>query len=105
MKKKSFGLLSGTEEGWSWDIRTQIKENEAFNAKGMFNIRNTEEQYEKYREKRLIRHKDRFWVINNIPSSIWWFSEVHHDWNNDGVMYLLTKGEHILRHRREKQNV
>ena len=39
----------------------------------------------------------------NIPSSIWWFSEIHHDWEDGARMYLLTKGEHILIHRRERK--
>ena len=100
---KSFTLLSGMEENWHWDIICKIKGNGAFRRKGAYTVVDTKEQREKYKEKNLLRQKDKLWVANNIPSSIWWFSEVHHDWNNGGVMYLLTKGEHILRHRKEKK--
>ena len=49
------------------------------------------------RWKATIRQIDRIWVCKNIPSSIWWNLEVHHEWKDGGRMYLLTKQEHKRR--------
>ena len=54
------------------------------------------------REKDNIRSKDKWWVAANIPSSIWWDTEIHHDWENGARMYLLTKEEHKKRTRDER---
>lgn len=55
-------------------------------------------------DKQEIRNKDEFWVGWNIPSSLWRRCEIHHDWGDEGRLYLLTKAEHILRHMREHKN-
>ena len=103
MKTKSFFLLTFTEEGFLYEIRAQVIENGTFMDKGnSIHSRNSKVHYKRNREKQLIRNKDYQWVIQNIPSSIWWHTEIHHNWANNGTMYLLTKGEHILRHRSEK---
>lgn len=100
MRTKNFEVGSGTIEGWNWRLSVEVKENETFGSRGSsFKFRNVEERAIKNREKIQIRGSDREWVRNNIPSSIWWFTEIHHDWKDKARMYLLTKGEHVLRHR------
>jgi hypothetical protein len=102
MRIKTIILLSGTQDGWQWQVpqittkKGNIRENIYFNYIDKANTR------KKYIEKTRIRDNDNKWVRNYIPSSIWWKTEIHHDWKDGGRMYLLTKGEHILRHRREK---
>jgi hypothetical protein len=51
-------------------------------------------------DKATIRQTDRVWVCKNIPSTMWWGSEVHHDWDNGGVMYILTLKEHKRRDKK-----
>ena len=36
---KAFTLISGNEQGWSWNIQTKIKENGSFANKGVITIR------------------------------------------------------------------
>jgi hypothetical protein len=103
MKTKSVVLLSGTIEGWCYRCTVQIIKNGRFKGKGQnFTTRNSKEERESHVEKITIRKKDQNWVRQNIPSSIWWYTENHHDWKDGGRLYLLTEAEHILRHRREK---
>lgn len=102
-KRKSFALISGMEEGFSYVLRAIVADNGNFHSKGTsFGIENMREYGKKNREKDRIRTNDRVWVYRNIPSSIHWHTEIHHNWAKNGIMYLLTKGEHILRHRSEK---
>ena len=99
--RKSFTQNSGTEQGWSWNIPLSINENGSFDSVGeTINLIDRKRNGQIYREKINMRESDKKWVYRNIPSSIAWVSEIHHDWKDDGRMYLLTKGEHILRHRK-----
>ena len=93
MKKKFQKLLlaSGSEEGRKWGLIVDICLNSHVFS-GCFIIRS-----EKQTEKDRIRTKDRKWCYINIPSSIVWNVEVHHDWNDGGRMYLLSKEEHKRR--------
>ena len=100
MKTKGFTLLSGSLEGWHWSIVIAVSDKEQFTNEG-FRFSNEKELGKRDRRKRSIRTKDKSWIVWNIPSSIWWYMEVHHDWKDGARMYLLTKGEHILRHRKE----
>jgi hypothetical protein len=102
MKLKSFILLSGEKKGYRWAIPLVVTEKANVRNACFFDFINKNIYREKYREKTRMRDRDNKWVRNFIPSSIWWKTEIHHDWKDGGRMYLLTKGEHILWHRREK---
>ena len=96
IKTKSITLASGNESGWYWTLTLRT-------AKNLFSMGFTFEHYlARDKSHARIRCRDKNWIYYNIPSSIWWFNEMHHDWKNGGRMYLLTKAEHILRHRSEK---
>lgn len=97
---KGITLISGTEEGFYWSANAFIEDNGAFKNKGGFRIQYPYNSLQ--RKKAGLRSTDRTWCYRNIPSSITWKTERHHDWEDGGRMYLLTKEEHILRHRREK---
>lgn len=106
MKSKSFVQISGSEENCSWEVRLEVGEKGKFRTRGEhFRLRKQGIKTGKDRNKRNIRDSDRSWVYRNIPSLIAWKTEIHHDWNDGGRMYLLTKGEHILRHRSDKERV
>lgn len=47
-------------------------------------------------DKTKIRQTDRSWVCTNIPSSLWWQCEIHHDWKDGARMYLISHVEHVL---------
>ena len=82
-------------------IRVSIYDTGGFQRTGeQIEVENTKTRNTK--RKDVIRGNDRSWVHNHIPSSIAWKTQIHHDWENGGIMYLLTRGEHILRHRSEK---
>lgn len=58
MKTKTITLASGTEEeGFSWDIRTIIKDNGICHTKGVLETRNTKDYYEKHKRKILKQQK------------------------------------------------
>ena len=102
---KAQTLLSGTEEGHSWYISVVVYEDGTFFNRGSgFYFRNHKEKRDKDKFKIKIRANDRYWVIRHIPLSIWEKKQMHHDWNNGGRLYLLTRNEHILRHRGDKKN-
>ena len=104
MKTKQINLLSGTEEGWHCYLCAKTTEDGRINNRGTtFHLKDLNGVYQREKMKRGIRISDKRWVYQYIPSSIWWFTELHHDWKDGGRMYLLTKGEHILRHRKEKE--
>ena len=103
MRSKSTNLLSGTEEDWYWRVVTKVYETGNFENKGGFDMLNSTKYRDRNRVKIRMRISDRTWVKNNIPSSIWWFTEVHHNWKDGGRMYLLSKSEHILKHREERE--
>lgn len=44
-----------------------------------------------------LRHLDKAWCYRNIPSSIVWNTEIHHDWENEGIMYLLSHKDHLAK--------
>ncbi|MCK4527895.1 hypothetical protein KAW18_11030 [candidate division WOR-3 bacterium] len=96
-RTKSFTLLSGTIEGWFWRIDCRRFEDGTSAGNSNMFLYNSKERD---KEKAKIRNRDKSWVKEHIPSSIWWFTEIHHDWKDGARMYLLTKGEHILRYRR-----
>ena len=103
MRIKSFTLLSGSEDRWGWCATTHISEYGGFKNKGVgWELTNLKERYEKDKKKVNMRIKDKNWVHRNIPSSIAWYTQIHHDWNDGARMYLLSKGEHIKRNRRDK---
>lgn len=102
MKTKSGTLISGNIKGISWHVRCVVYENGTFCEKGTrfgFVDRKEYENKPITIEKQKIRKSDRLWVYRNIPSSIHWCTEIHHNWLHGGIMYLLTKGEHILHER------
>ena len=100
MRTKNFELGSGTIENWNWRLSVEVKENETFGSRGSsFKFRDVKERAIKNKIKIQIRNSDREWVRNNIPSSIWWYTENHHEWGDGARLYLLTKAEHILRGR------
>ena len=102
-KTRTTILLSGNYEGQSWRIVVVTTETGGFQGKGTFIFDYAYKDVSEERKKKgRLRVTDRKWVQRNIPSSIVWNTQVHHDWEDGGRMYLLTKGEHILRHRREK---
>jgi len=101
-RTKDITLVSGTIEGWLWAVRLRMLSSGLFSARGTYNYQNQAERYIKDKDKSRIRITDKQWCYRNIPSSIVWNTEIHHNWGDNGTMYLLTKGEHILRHRREK---
>lgn len=100
MSEKRFTQLSGTINGWYWSVRLEIGKEGGIQYIG-FDYKNSIETYLKTKVKCSIRARDRQWVMRNIPSSIWWGTEIHHNWKDGGRMYLLSKGEHILRHKKE----
>ena len=102
-KTKTVTLFSGSEGKQHWSVVVVITKIGNFQGKGTIL---TDCSYEDISEKRkrrgYIRIKDREWVYRNIPSTIAWKTQIHHDWEDGARMYLLSKGEHILRERREK---
>ena len=102
-KGKHIVLYGYSEGGYRLNIVMSVIPSGGFQAKGSFIYAYPyRERTKRSKKQEQIRRADRVWVYRNIPSSIWWHTEIHHDWTNNGTMYLLTKGEHILRHRREK---
>lgn len=100
MRVKQISLFSGTEKDWFWYTRCLVKENGLLGDHGTIQSYNRKERYIRDNEKEKIRAVDRLWVYRNIPSSIHWHTEIHHEWCDAGRMYLLTKEEHILLHRK-----
>lgn len=47
-KSKSFTLIWGYEDGWSWSILGQVKANGTFRCKGCFYIHNAREKRKEY---------------------------------------------------------
>ena len=102
-KGKSFVLFGHSEDGYRLNVVMSVIPSGGFQGKGIFLYAYPyKQQSKKSKKQEQIRRGDRIWVYRNIPSSIHWHTEIHHNWANNGTMYLLTKGEHILRHRREK---
>lgn len=103
MRVKNITLYGGmVEKSFSFNISVRVCENSSFCSKGNISLKDNLSDYHRNKKHVNLRRLDREWVHTHIPSSIWWNTEIHHDWENDGIMYLLTKNEHILRHRREK---
>jgi len=92
--RKTVYLVAGVEEGSEWNLHINVYPGSA-NFQGNFAL-----GIKRDKVKALQRQKDKNWVIWNIPSSIWWHMEIHHDWEAGGVMYLLTHKEHLERHRK-----
>ena len=85
-------LFGGSEEGESFEFYVYVNGNGKigkitclFPSKDLFKSRT--------------RLKDRLWFYRNIPSSIIWNVEVHHEWEDGARVYLLSKEEHKLKHR------
>lgn len=76
-KQRSIHLAGGAYEGWKWDF---VGSCVSFRLTTPYKAR--------------IRRKDRHWIANNLPSSIWWGLETHHNWEDGGRMYLLTHELH-----------
>ena len=88
---KKVYLSGGSEEGLLWELIFSCRINTTvFSGGFIFHGENK-------RKKNIIRGKDKQWVMRNIPSSIWWMLEIHHDWEHGARMYLLTKEEHKKR--------
>ena len=93
-KGKSIILFSGGEEGLGFSLTLKVySETKVFSGSWNFKFKET-------REKDKVRGLDRKWCYRNIPSSIMWNVEVHHDWENGGTMYLLSHAEHMSIHRK-----
>ena len=89
-------LASGGEEGCDWRLSlTCSSGTKNFMGNYVLVVAN---------EKKRLRTSDRTWVYRNIPSSIHWYTEIHHDWSDGGRMYLLSHGEHLVLTRRERNN-
>jgi hypothetical protein len=89
--KKTVFLVGGGYEGWKWNVYQSVS------TKGKILSSNfTFVDPWKAKTRRL----DRQWIAMNIPSSIWWELSTHHDWEDGGRMYLLSKEEH---RRRDKK--
>lgn len=56
------------------------------------------------KRKDAMRTKDNAWVNSNIPSSIVWNTQIHHDWGDRGRMYLVSEGEHRKITKNENKN-
>ena len=95
-------LYSESEEKGHLSVRLKVLRSGSFKNRGALELHLTVDDTAERRKKASLRSVDRTWVYRNIPSSITWETEIHHDWEDGGRMYLLTKGEHILRHRRVK---
>ena len=92
-KAKQIYLFGGSEEKQIWELMVEIRET-SYKFSGHFLFPKPENE-----EKHGIRVRDRTWVRNNIPSSIQWYTEIHHDWEDGGRMYLLSEKEHKRKHR------
>ena len=92
-KQRIIYISGGTEAGLTYQLRLPVYRNGSVQAI-YFRLQDISD-----RKKQRIRYKDRIWVASNIPSSLWWGKEIHHDWEDGGKMYLLTKGEHLEREK------
>lgn len=93
---KEIYLACGSEKGFKWKLRLAVS-TETQNFEGGFSL-----STDSTRKKDIIREKDRQWVYRNLPSSIHWYCEIHHDWKLGGKMFLLTKEEHKKRTKEER---
>ena len=101
MRLKTFTFLSGYDESQSWRLDIVVREDGSFAKKGTtFDIIFQNPN----KTKQDIRAKDREWVMQNIPSSIWWKTQIHHVWEDGARMYLLSKLEHIKQTREERKH-
>jgi len=90
MRVKGFGIFNQGEEGAILQVRQFVNEN-GFIRFPTLSVR-SKTNYKGGKDK--IRALDKTWVYHNIPSSIWWYTEVHHDWENGGIMFLISKEKH-----------
>ena len=94
--QKCIYLASGGEEGFAWELQLNVSKGmKAF--PGHFLIEDEDGKI-----KSNTRSRDKSWVVNNIPSSLWWNLQRHHDWEDGGRLYLLTKKEHMIRTKKER---
>ena len=100
--ERQFDLASGTHEGWRWAVRLRVNREGFFSNNTAFSLQRNKPLTGEAKRRNRIRLDDRRWVYRNIPSSIHWYNEVHHDWEHGGRMYLLSHSQHILVTRREK---
>jgi hypothetical protein len=83
--KRTVFLVGGSFEGWKWNIYQSVT------IKGKVSSFNfTFVDPFKAKTRRL----DKQWIAYNIPSSLWWKLDMHHNWEDGGRMYLLTPKEH-----------
>ena len=89
LKRKSVYILGGSEEGEAWYLRVEITENGHVHG-----------AYFKYPErfKSRIRDNDRRWFKKHC-TPIFNKYEIHHDWENGGMCYLVTHEEHKKIHK------
>ena len=98
MMHKCSILWEMKEDAVDYSIITRVARNGSFYAKGEIHSRETP----KRTENRKLGRKDREFFNTHMPSSIMWNVEVHHDWENGGICYLLSKEEHMHLHFMER---
>jgi len=98
---KTIQLYEGTEESKRYAITMEVYNTGGFKAKGR--IRQwtgskrsmkiedlTETQVYKHR----VRNKDRMWFNSHIGKGYMKGKEVHHEWENGAICYVIGKREH-----------
>lgn len=107
MKYKTTTLLTLTDEEGTLLVRVNVSGGEVISFVTPFTDKKItmgrrQREITKFREHNSIRCSDRSWCYQNIPSTILWKTEAHHDWNNSGGMYLLDPEEHRRITRKER---
>ena len=99
LRDKRFPLFYMGEEGAALTIRLRVSRKgnlsytDHYASKEVMRKR-AKRNHKKNLKKRRIRGRDAQWVHTYIPSSIWWHCEIHHDWKNGGIVYLLSHLDH-----------
>ena len=109
MKYKGTVLYRITEPEGTLLIKVNISVNEVISFVSSFTERATrkaqrEREQVNYGWHNALRCGDRSWCYQNIPSSIMWKTEIHHSWEDGGVMFLLDPEEHFKITRNERRH-
>lgn len=90
-KCKTIHLLTGSEEGYEWDIKIDVCSTSHSFSGSFF----TASRQRKYRYAR--RAADRYWA--GITFYRRWLNqyEIHHEWERGETVYFLTREEHKRR--------
>lgn len=101
-KVKHFEILSGmwlTEDlTYRWSIRTTVYGSGGFKAKGRLRLWIVKNTPQSYRNRG--RHRDWMWFVYHLGKEFMNGKQVHHDWDNGEVCYVLSKDAHVNLHRR-----